>query len=98
MARTCLSTSNFHRIFSPSNCSAICSTPAELGGSIPNADRGIFHIEGSYWSFINIELINGPYGIFARDASNNRYERLRAHDNYESGSSNGHVRRWLSVA
>lgn len=30
-------------------------------------------------------LINGPYGVYARDASNNHYERLTTHDNYESG-------------
>ncbi|KEP51454.1 pectate lyase [Rhizoctonia solani 123E] len=60
-------------------------TPAEVGGSIPNADRGIFHIEGSYWRFIGLELINGPYAIFSRDASNNYYERIVAHDNYETG-------------
>ncbi|CAE6430514.1 unnamed protein product [Rhizoctonia solani] len=60
-------------------------TPAELGGSIPNKDRGILHIEGSYWRFIGLELINGPYGVFSRDASNNYYERLSTHDNYETG-------------
>ncbi|KAH7339618.1 putative secreted pectate lyase [Rhizoctonia solani] len=60
-------------------------TPAELGGSIPNKDRGILHIEGSYWRFIGLELINGPYAIFSRDASNNYYERIVAHDNYETG-------------
>lgn len=30
-------------------------------------------------------LINGPYGVYARDASNNHYERLITRDNYESG-------------
>ncbi|KAB5595986.1 hypothetical protein CTheo_503 [Ceratobasidium theobromae] len=60
-------------------------TPAELGGSIPNADRGILHISGSYWRFIGLELINGPYGVFSRDASNNYYERLITRDNYETG-------------
>lgn len=30
-------------------------------------------------------LINGPYGIYARDASNNYYEGLSTHDNYETG-------------
>ncbi|KAH7098077.1 polysaccharide lyase family 9 protein [Auriculariales sp. MPI-PUGE-AT-0066] len=60
-------------------------TPGALDSSIPNADRGIFHIEGSYWRFIGLELIHGPYGIFARDASNNLYERLITRDNYETG-------------
>lgn len=30
-------------------------------------------------------LINGPYGIYARDASHNHYELLSTHDNYETG-------------
>ncbi|CAJ0554623.1 Ff.00g131360.m01.CDS01 [Fusarium sp. VM40] len=30
-------------------------------------------------------IINGPYGIYARDASNNYYEGLSTHDNYETG-------------
>jgi hypothetical protein len=30
-------------------------------------------------------LINGPYGVYARDASHNYYELLSTHDNYESG-------------
>ncbi|KAK2752793.1 hypothetical protein FQN55_005925 [Onygenales sp. PD_40] len=61
-------------------------TPADLDASLPNEERGIFHIQNvSYWRFIGIELINGPYGIYARDASNNHYERLITRDNYESG-------------
>lgn len=30
-------------------------------------------------------LINGPYGIYNRDASHNWFERLSTHDNYETG-------------
>ncbi|CAE7129714.1 unnamed protein product [Rhizoctonia solani] len=60
-------------------------TPAPVGGSIPDKSRGILHIEGSYWRFIGLELINGPYGVYSRGASNNRYERLNVHDNYETG-------------
>jgi hypothetical protein len=30
-------------------------------------------------------LINGPYGIYARDASHNYYELITTHDNYETG-------------
>ncbi|KAF2136189.1 polysaccharide lyase family 9 protein [Aplosporella prunicola CBS 121167] len=61
-------------------------TPAELGGSLANSDRGIFHIQGvEYWKFYNMTFINGPYGVYARDASNNYYERLTTHDNYETG-------------
>ncbi|CUA66863.1 hypothetical protein RSOLAG22IIIB_00312 [Rhizoctonia solani] len=60
-------------------------TPAPVGGSIPEKSRGILHIEGSYWRLIGLELVNGPYGVYAHDASNNHYERLVAHDNYETG-------------
>ncbi|KAF1971434.1 pectin lyase-like protein [Bimuria novae-zelandiae CBS 107.79] len=61
-------------------------TPYGLDVSLPNGERGIFHIEkANYWKFYNLELINGPYGIYARDASNNYYERLTTHDNYETG-------------
>ncbi|KAL0960156.1 hypothetical protein HGRIS_011791 [Hohenbuehelia grisea] len=61
-------------------------TPYGLDASLPNNERGIFHIQNAnYWKFYNLELINGPYGIYARDASNNYYERLSTHDNYETG-------------
>lgn len=58
-----------------------------MGGDLDNPDRGIFHIEGAeFWEFYDLELINGPYGIYSRDSSNNYYERLITRDNYESGS------------
>ncbi|GAP83483.2 putative pectate lyase L precursor [Rosellinia necatrix] len=61
-------------------------TPYGLDESLPNGERGILHIEGgNYWYFYNLELINGPYGIYSRDSSHNYYERLSTHDNYESG-------------
>ncbi|CAE6389880.1 unnamed protein product, partial [Rhizoctonia solani] len=60
-------------------------TPAPVGGSVPEKSRGILHIEGSHWRFIGLELINGPYGVYSRDASNNHYERLVVRDNYETG-------------
>ncbi|SPO01839.1 related to pectate lyase L precursor [Cephalotrichum gorgonifer] len=61
-------------------------TPYGLDQSLPNKERGILHIEGAnYWKFSDLELINGPYGIYARDASHNYYERLSTHDNYETG-------------
>ncbi|KAI0596140.1 pectin lyase fold/virulence factor [Biscogniauxia sp. FL1348] len=61
-------------------------TPYGVGEALPDGERGILHIVGAnYWSFYNLELINGPYGIYSRDSSHNYYERLSTHDNYESG-------------
>ncbi|KXJ85324.1 family 9 polysaccharide lyase [Microdochium bolleyi] len=61
-------------------------TPKKLGEALPNGERGIFHIQNAeYWAFYNLELINGPYGIYARDASNNYYSGMSTHDNYETG-------------
>ncbi|KFZ08547.1 hypothetical protein V502_09289 [Pseudogymnoascus sp. VKM F-4520 (FW-2644)] len=61
-------------------------TPYGLDESLPNGERGILHIEkGNYWKFYNLELINGPYGVYSRDSSHNYYELLSTHDNYESG-------------
>ncbi|KAL4736545.1 hypothetical protein BDV11DRAFT_211117 [Aspergillus similis] len=61
-------------------------TPADLDASLDNADRGVLHIQDAeYWEFYDLELINGPYGVYARDASNNHYERITTRDNYETG-------------
>ncbi|RDW89129.1 pectate lyase L [Coleophoma cylindrospora] len=61
-------------------------TPADLDASLPSASRGILHIQGaSYWKLYGIELINGPYGIYAVDSSYNTYEKLVTRDNYETG-------------
>ncbi|GAB1201292.1 Pectate lyase pel9 [Aspergillus pseudonomiae] len=61
-------------------------TPAELDGSLANEDRGILHIQDAeYWEFYDLELINGPYGVYARDSSNNHYERIITRENYETG-------------
>jgi hypothetical protein len=65
---------------------ALPSTPAPVGGSVAAADRGILHVEkANYWKFIGLELKNGPYGVYAVDSSNNIFERLVTHDNYETG-------------
>ncbi|KAF3919109.1 hypothetical protein ABW21_db0206089 [Orbilia brochopaga] len=61
-------------------------TPAALDAALDNPDRGIFHIQNAnYWTFKSLELINGPYGIYNRDASYNDFLNLITHDNYESG-------------
>lgn len=65
---------------------ALPSTPAPVGGSVAAADRGILHVEGAnYWRFIGLELKNGPYGVYATGSSNNIFDRLVTHDNYETG-------------
>lgn len=61
-------------------------TPAELGGSVPNKDRGILHVQdAAHWHFYDLELKNGPYGVFIRDVDSTHWERIITHDNYESG-------------
>ncbi|BCL18005.1 right-handed parallel beta-helix repeat-containing protein [Micromonospora sagamiensis] len=60
-------------------------TPGAVGSSIPRADRGALHVEGDWWRFVGLEIVNGPYGIFGVDTNNGRYERLTTRDNYESG-------------
>ncbi|KAI1311468.1 polysaccharide lyase family 9 protein [Xylaria venustula] len=65
---------------------ALPGTPYGVGEDLPNDERGILHIEGgNYWYFYNLELINGPYGIYSRDSSHNYYKLISTHDNYESG-------------
>ena len=62
------------------------NTPAPLNGSLPNAERGVIHIEqASYWRVIGLEIANGPYGVYCRDCNNNTFERLVVRDNYETG-------------
>jgi hypothetical protein len=60
-------------------------TPGELGSTIPRIERGALHVEGDWWRFEGLEIIHGPYGIFAIETSHNVYEDLVTRDNYESG-------------
>lgn len=65
---------------------ALPGTPGALDSSLANADRGVLHIEGAnYWKFYKLTIINGPYGVYLRDGSNNYFERIVTHDNYETG-------------
>ncbi|KAL4895289.1 hypothetical protein BDV59DRAFT_191801 [Aspergillus ambiguus] len=65
---------------------ALPGTPAALDASLDNEDRGILHVEDAdYWEFYDLELINGPYGVYSRDSSNNHYERIITRNNYETG-------------
>ena len=69
---------------------ALPYTPADLDASLPNSDRGNFHIQNAaYWNFYGLELIHGPYGIYCRDCNNNHFERITTRDNYETGEASG---------
>lgn len=61
-------------------------TPAPLNASLPNAQRGVIHIEkAGFWRFVGLELAHGPYGVYCRDCGNVVFDRLVTRDNYESG-------------
>ncbi|WP_335988944.1 right-handed parallel beta-helix repeat-containing protein [Glycomyces sp. MUSA5-2] len=60
-------------------------TPGAVDSSIPRADRGALHVEGDFWRFERLEIVHGPYAIFALDSNGNVYDRLVTRDNYESG-------------
>ncbi|RKN04489.1 right-handed parallel beta-helix repeat-containing protein [Streptomyces radicis] len=60
-------------------------TPAPVDGSIPRAERGAIHLAGDHWRLIDLEIINGPYGVFGVDTSDNVFDGLVTRDNYESG-------------
>jgi hypothetical protein len=61
------------------------NTPAPLNGSIPRPQRGAIHQEASWWRFIGLEIINGPYAVYCDGCNNNIWDRLVVHDNYETG-------------
>jgi hypothetical protein len=56
-----------------------------VGGSIPRAERGAIHQEASYWRISDLEIVNGPYGVYCDGCNGNVFSRLSTHDNYESG-------------
>ncbi|GAA1305296.1 right-handed parallel beta-helix repeat-containing protein [Saccharothrix xinjiangensis] len=56
-----------------------------VGGSIPRAERGVFHQEASWWHVSGLEVIRGPYAWYCAGCNNNVFERLVTRDNYESG-------------
>lgn len=61
------------------------NTPAPVGESYPRIERGAIHVSGDWWRFEDLEITNGPYGIFAIESSHNVYEDLVTRDNYETG-------------
>ncbi|MFD7660482.1 right-handed parallel beta-helix repeat-containing protein [Actinosynnema sp. NPDC059797] len=56
-----------------------------VGGSIPRAERGVFHQEASWWHVSGLEVIRGPYAWYCAGCDNNVFERLVTRDNYETG-------------
>jgi hypothetical protein len=56
-----------------------------VGGSIPAAQRGAIHQEASFWRYVGLEIIRGPYAIYCANCNNTVFERLITRDNYESG-------------
>ena len=79
----------------PRDSTRRCQTPSEESSIFRMLNTGLSMISSAYKSHrsknegndlhCGDRLINGPYGIYARDASHNWYERLSTHDNYETG-------------
>lgn len=63
----------------------LAASHTPVGGSIPRAERGAIHQEASYWRISDLEIVNGPYGVYCDGCNNNVFARLKTHDNYESG-------------
>ncbi|MEU1476669.1 right-handed parallel beta-helix repeat-containing protein [Streptomyces sp. NPDC001668] len=63
----------------------LAASHTPVGGSIPRAERGAIHQEASYWRISDLEIVNGPYGVYCDGCNGNVFSRLKTHDNYESG-------------
>lgn len=63
----------------------LAASHTPVGGSIPRAERGAIHQEASYWRISDLEIVNGPYGLYCDGCNGNVFARLKTHDNYESG-------------
>jgi hypothetical protein len=63
----------------------LAASHTPVGGSIPRAERGAIHQEASYWRISDLEIVNGPYGVYCDGCNGNVFARLKTHDNYESG-------------
>jgi hypothetical protein len=64
---------------------ALPYTPGAVGSTIPSAQRGAIHMEASYWRLAGLEITHGPYAVYCNNCSNDTFERLVTHDNYETG-------------
>lgn len=63
----------------------LAASHTPVGGSIPRAERGAIYQEASHWRISDLEIVNGPYGVYCDGCDGNVFARLRTHDNYESG-------------
>ncbi|WP_030598136.1 right-handed parallel beta-helix repeat-containing protein [Streptomyces fulvoviolaceus] len=63
----------------------LAASHTPVGGSIPRAERGAIHQEASYWRISDLEIVNGPYGVYCDGCNGSVFARLKTHDNYESG-------------
>ena len=64
---------------------ALPYTPGAVGSTIPSAQRGAIHMSASYWRISGLDIEHGPYAIYCDTCSDNVFDRLVTHDNYESG-------------
>jgi hypothetical protein len=60
-------------------------TPGAVGSTIPSGQRGAIHMSAAYWKLTGLEIVHGPYAIYCDGCSNNTFDRLSTHDNYETG-------------
>ena len=65
--------------------SEVYSTFRTQSGGLSTISSKPIHSSSQVYLLTFHRIINGPYGIYARDASNNYYEGLSTHDNYETG-------------
>jgi hypothetical protein len=64
---------------------ALPASHTPVGGSIARGDRGLIHMEASFWRITGIQLTRGPYGIYCSSCNNNIFDRLVTFNNYETG-------------
>ena len=61
MEKTCLGRSSLIIEYDVSVVLTLISTPYGLDESLPNDERGIFHIEDAeYWAFYDLEYVHAP--------------------------------------
>src|SRR3954463_6628037 len=64
----------------------LAASHTPVGGSIPRAERGAIHQEASYWRISDLEIVNGPYGVYCDGCNGNVFARLNPHETYGPAS------------